>query len=420
MEIDVVLGANYGDEGKGVMVNALSMEEYWYQAKSAFGGRKARILNILFNGGVQRGHTVKHAFQNHIFHCFGSGSYWGADTYYFKDFIVNPIGWVLEAANLAEGYMEPPMLYIDEYCRVTTIYDEAINQMLETKRGNQRHGSCGLGILETRIRNESCPLYVHDLLDEHGLYQKLSFIRDVYFPYRCKELGLEVTDEIKDTINDRFDYFMIAAHKMVTSNKVEIVHDDDFFKRICKGNWDRVIFEGGQGLLLSELNEKDFPHLTPSITGSEIIAPYIKKIYENISGINLSTQVFYMTRTYLTRHGAGPLPTECKKEDINPDIKDETNMPNEWQGSLRFGYFDPEGFVERTEKDFSLYDDIAEVAKGTKHSPLMRFGITHCDYTPNGDFKIGKDEVLHWDKLPTKKKHPIFAFYGTEKYKIFN
>ena len=53
--------------------------------------------------------------------------------------------------------------------------------------------------------------------------------------------------------------------------------------------------------------------------------------------------VYYLTRPYITRHGAGPLPNEVSFEEISQffNIVDTTNMPNDYQGSIRYAFMDP-------------------------------------------------------------------------------
>lgn len=79
--------------------------------------------------------------------------------------------------------------------------------------------------------------------------------------------------------------------------KTEIVSNDEFLKE-----FDNIVFEAGQGLLLDQNNKKYFPHLTPSNTGIK----NAKKIIEGIDwGDEINIETCYVSRTYLTRHGAG-------------------------------------------------------------------------------------------------------------------
>ena len=115
----------------------------------------------------------------------------------------------------------------------------------------------------------------------------------------------------------------------------------DFEKYGC------LVFEGGQGLLLDQNNKEYFPHLTPSNTGLTNPMKIIHKF-----GCFPDSEVCYVTRTYLTRHGAGRLDGECDKAEINPDMQDLTNVPNPHQGTLRYAKLDEKSLEERILKDF--------------------------------------------------------------------
>ena len=83
MVIKVVVGANFGDEGKGLMTDCFCHQ-------SSVKGEKCLV--VLHNGGAQRGHTVvTPEGGRHVFHHFGSGTFVGADTYLSEDFILNPM-----------------------------------------------------------------------------------------------------------------------------------------------------------------------------------------------------------------------------------------------------------------------------------------------------------------------------------------
>ena len=157
-DVKIVIGANFGDEGKGLMTD-------YFAGEAARSYRKCLV--ICSNGGAQRGHTVRvHGKQNnvgaevrHVFHHFGSGSLAGADTYLPYYFILNPIVFMNEYFELLDelqkhsGRREMPKVFIHPDAFVSTPFDMILNQMLEEHRGAGRHGSCGMGIWETLIRN---------------------------------------------------------------------------------------------------------------------------------------------------------------------------------------------------------------------------------------------------------------------------
>ena len=134
----VVVGANYGDEGKGMAV---------YAAVPA----GERCLNVMINGGPQRGHTVDLADgRRHVFHHFGSGTLKGAVSCADEDYMVNPLLFREEYRELEKTFGLEPRLLIHGKCRVTTPWDMMTGQIIEECRGRKRHGSCGCGIFETR------------------------------------------------------------------------------------------------------------------------------------------------------------------------------------------------------------------------------------------------------------------------------
>ena len=87
----------------------------------------------------------------------------------------------------------------------------------------------------------------------------------------------------------------------------------------------------------------------------------------------IPVEVCYVTRTYLTRHGAGPFPGECPKGEINPWMSDETNRPNAFQGTLRYGIIDSTELRNRIEADFKKY------ARNEDYS--ISLAITHLNET---------------------------------------
>lgn len=91
-----------------------------------------------------------------------------------------------------------------------------------------------------------------------------------------------------------------------------------------------LIFETGQGLLLDQDYEAYAPHLTSSKTGIHNSAIFLEK-----RGLSLD-EAIYVTRPYVTRHGNGPLPCESDRSELPGVGEDLTNQPNEWQGILRY------------------------------------------------------------------------------------
>lgn len=338
--IKVVIGANFGDEGKGLMTD-------YFCHQAALRGENCIV--VCHNGGAQRGHTVDTPEGlHHVFHHFGSGTFAGADTYFAEEFILNPMVFRQEWEELNQlGY--EPKVYINDRCMVSTPFDMIMNQLLEEKRAENRHGSCGLGIHETIERHKTgCISRASVLLSNFdGLNRiNLEVIRDSYFGSRMEDFGIQLDDEwaeifYSDSLIENYlrDLEFMNAHSIRAEETV-------------LNQYDSIVFEGGQGLLLDQNNEEYFPHLTPSNTGLKNPAEMIERLFSDAD-----VEVCYVTRPYLTRHGAGRLDNECGKDEINPDMEDLTNIPNPHQGTLRYGKMDVSELIGRIHKDFSDRND---------------------------------------------------------------
>ena len=350
----IVIGANFGDEGKGLMTDYFANE-----AKK----QNQSCLVVCHNGGSQRGHTVvSPSGLRHVFHHFGSGNLEGADTYLSSEFIVNPIIFNKELSELKREE-SITKCFVDKNCFVTTPFDMMINQIVEEYRGDSKHGSCGLGIFETIVRSrtgKSCTVYEFSNTPICDMRIFLNNIATEYLPHRLKQLGVESIpakwEEIlsnKDDIIEKYinDFlFMLDNVQLIDS---DIVDDYDY-----------VIFEGAQGLLLDQNNLAYMPHLTPSNTG-------IKNPLEIIGNRQVDVEACYVSRTYMTRHGAGRFDTECKKSDINKNIVDLTNIPNPFQDTIRYGMLMLDDLKNRIISDLGS----ANVNKSIAITHLNEYGV---------------------------------------------
>ena len=337
MEVKVVIGANYGDEGKGLVSGCLAREAH---------RKHKKVLTVFYNGTSQRAHT----FENVVYRCLAAGRKYRSDTFYHRKFVIDPISLMIEQAG--------PI--IDPDCRVILPCDVLINRKKEQDRGKDRHGSCGFGLFECVKRSLDARYCIRakDLQDPYSLYRKLKEIEQAY-PHP--------EDDLYNP-----DMFMRAA------SFIAGVCEFKTLKEAVK-DYDTIIFEGGQGLLLDQRNYDDFPHLTPSSPGSFFI-------HNDIEEMGVVPELYYVTRSYMTRHGAGPMPLECKKEDINKDIVDTTNGENKFQGKLRFGRINLIDLMERIENDASFYPEA-----------MKNIVVTHLNYTDGKiESSFGRTDPEGW------------------------
>lgn len=374
--VKVVIGANFGDEGKGLMTD-------YFCHQSALRGENCIV--VCHNGGAQRGHTADTPEGlHHVFHHFGSGTFVGADTYLSEEFILNPMVFRKEWEELKKLGFEPNV-YVHPMCRITTPFDMILNQLIEEKRSENRHGSCGIGIYETIERNRSgnvsfAYLFLNDFcgLDQVGL----ELMRDKYFTKRLSDLNVPLDKEWREIFYNKglIEHYL---NDLIFMKKHSFIDKEYILDR-----YKNIVFEGGQGLLLDQNNTEYFPHLTPSNTGLKNPREMILRLFPNAD-----VEVCYVTRPYLTRHGAGRFDNECSKEEINPNIEDSTNVPNPHQGSLRYGKMDVEELQERICKDFSMGS-----------SAKLSLAITHVNETTQL-FKPAEDmfDIIYHSHAKTRR-----------------
>lgn len=320
----IVIGANFGDEGKGLVTDYLCAQG-------------AGVV-VRFNGGANAGHTViTPDNERHVFRHFGSGTFCEVPTFLSQFVICNPILFFEELDQLtALGFR--PKVYAHPECLVTTFIDMLINQTKEEKRGNDRHGSCGVGIHETTTRSRlpELKITVGDLWNGgKRLPQQMEELCGKYAKFRT---GHTFTDEK-----------VIATFLKCCTQFAEYVNP------LGIGQCKDPVFEGAQGLLLDQDNKEFFPHVTHSNTGMKNADTLCAQ-----AGID-TKEIHYVSRTYLTRHGAGPLPGE----DDALTYEDDTNRTNNWQGGLRFARLNYPELQARCRED----------AQGRAHKLVL----THCD-----------------------------------------
>jgi adenylosuccinate synthase len=263
-----------------------------------------------------------------------------------------------------------------------------INQAIEKRRGDERHGSCGIGVNETvrRSRNEDFKITAVHLMPGSNLHEKLYRIRDTYVPARLKELGLTPEDLPHLHNHGILSQFQYDAAMMVA----EVNHHgaSDFFTPWSVwGTHEDIVFEGAQGLRLDQ-DSPDFPYVTHSKTGTTNVLELLNEV-GHASTIDAPLRLYYLTRPYFTRHGAGPLPNELERVPYEK-ILDKTNIENPHQGKLRFAHLDLKGLFDTIQKD--LFSAMAN-PKTVVDPTLVLTCVDQLDDRFHLDIMDGKQKV---------------------------
>ena len=403
--IRVVIGKNFGDEGKGLAVDHFSAD------------CPEKTLVIRHNGGAQSGHTVEirdeDSMKRFIFHELSSGSFRHADTYWAETFFPDlyKLSDELEDFQKVAGFT--PEIYCDEHATPVLFDDVLQNMLLEVCRGSGRHGSCGMGINEADLRKkagfgltfgEICQMNAEALTErlfeirkEYGKTRVIEILKETGVTYEAlkgdqtlsklksgeqSENDLDLRSEQSEQLSDEeigniWKYLDLLENEELIRNEAELMLDNAKLIHVVSHpsellqGYDQVIFETGQGLLLDSEYLTFAPHLTASRTG---LTNPLKLL---ASWGMVPDEVIYVTRSYVTRHGAGPLPYETPKEALGITETDLTNLENEWQGRIRYAtHGTPEEFISPVLQDLNMSEGQGE--RPVKNISLF---VTHLNET---------------------------------------
>ena len=298
-----VIDLAYGDSGKGTTVDALTR-------------KIGSDLTVLFCGGPQSSHHVVLPDGTwHGFSQFGSGTFAGAKTYISQYRMIEPYALRNEAEALRDKGITFPYqrLIINPFSPVITPWQWRMNRLREQARGNARHGSCGMGIGETR-QDELDGFVIR--AGQLGDREHLARIYDRKVEQAATlfgEVGRKWLEEY--TIDDVCDF-----HASIRT----VLCIQDIPTLAERSN---VVYEGSQGFLIDEKYG-----FAPYHTWSDVTA-YNARV---LSGGGSNLHVIGVVPCAWTRHGAGPFPSEI------PGVNghDNHNKANDWQGSLRHGKMD--------------------------------------------------------------------------------
>lgn len=360
MEAHIVIGSNYGDEGKGAISGRLCKNNY--------------ALNILTNGGAQRGHTVVSPEGIRIVNShLGSGTAFGADNFFAKSFILNPMSFKKEFERFPSC-----KIYRHVDCLWTTPFEMISNQCVAFEE--KTHHTCGMGIWNTILSRR----YAIKFDDFIQLSRDKKFIYLMGIKEREEVKCLDIFNIYTKFFSDKETYTNIINHyiedcEFLFEHTIPVTDNDlgTLFRE-----YDRLVFENGQGLLIGDpgFDEKNS---TPSETGIKTL----EQFRNTLSRIKIVAH--YVTRPYITRHGDGFCENEINRKDLSSGVaEDATNVYNNFQGELRYGKLDIDSFKRRIDLDFSKVHDL-QISR--------EIDVTHCDELSPDRFKRLNEKVNYWE-----------------------
>ena len=286
MSAFVVLGAQWGDEGKGKMTDYLAEE--------------AEVI-VRFQGGNNAGHTVEVGDKQYKLHLIPSGILHDNKLNIIGNgVVVDPKALFTEIDYLEkEGVkVTPNKLIVSDRAHVIMPYHKILDNLKEKARGKNDIGTTGKGIGPCYTdKFERCGIRICDLIDEEVFKEKLKENIETKNKYIVNVLSgeelnydeilkeyLELAERLKPYVQDT----SVRLYDEIKENKT-------------------VLFEGAQGMLL-DIDYGTYPYVTSSNTTACGVA--------SGSGIGptMITNAVGIAKAYTTRVGKGPFPTELDNE----------------------------------------------------------------------------------------------------------
>ncbi len=327
----IVVDLGFGDSGKGLTVD--------YLCRTA--EDQSRTLVVRASSGHQVGHTVQVDGLRHMYANFSPCVARGVMAYYTKDTTHFIPAMMQEAMDLREkGFMKDLRISVHPLAMLTTPYDILWNHLTERKL---QHGSTGVGYGATVVRNNAnVTLNMVDTQYEWLFMEKLNGVRYYYEKLAKQRHMLRRWKKAASKIDDyRFtSECLIYRPYIITICKLEDIVD----------NYSYLIFEGNQGILLDR-HDGIYPHTTWATCTSSPALAVLDKLEK--SREVLKPELFYVMRSYQTRHGNGPM---SRRADTKLLSKDESNHYNEWQKSFRVAELDIELLAAAMRTDDAYID----------------------------------------------------------------
>lgn len=286
MSAFVVLGAQWGDEGKGKMTDYLAEE--------------AEVI-VRFQGGNNAGHTVEVGDKQYKLHLIPSGILYDNKLNIIGNgVVVDPKALFTEIDYLEDEGVKvtPEKLIVSDRAHVIMPYHKILDKLKEKARGKNDIGTTGKGIGPCYTdKFERSGIRVCDLIKENIFKEKLKENIDSKNKYIVNVLG-----------GEELNYNEILSEYLELAERLKPYVQDTSVRLYDEIKQDKtVLFEGAQGMLL-DIDYGTYPYVTSSNTTACGVA--------SGSGIGptMVTNAVGIAKAYTTRVGKGPFPTELDNE----------------------------------------------------------------------------------------------------------
>jgi len=397
MPVIAIIGAHWGDEGKGKIVDLLA--------------EKANIV-VRFSGGDNAGHTVVNRYGEFKLHLVPSGIFSPRATSIIGNgVVINPKVLLAEMEDIRKRGIDISHLVISDRAQVVMPYHLLLDGLEEEQRGGKALGTTRKGI-GPAFSDKIARLGIRtgELLDKAAFKERLHTILTYKNTILTKVYGATPLSE-EDVYHEYCEYGECLAPyiKDTTQLLEDALHRNDV-----------ILLEGAQGSLL----DPDFGTY-PYVTSSSPIAG------GGCQGSGLSpkqiTHILGVFKAYTTRVGSGPMPTELK-DDIGDLIRERAHEYGTTTGRpRRCGWFDAvaarfstriNGFTQAAVTRLDVLDELPTVkicvayklnGKQIEYFPANAAVLEKCQpvYEELPGWKTSINNITEYKKLPVEARRYI-------------
>lgn len=281
----VVVGTQWGDEGKGKITDFLA--------------EQADVI-ARFSGGNNAGHTIQFGGETYKLHLVPSGIFYKDKLAVIGNgVVVDPVALLKELDGLNERGISTDNLRISNRAQVILPYHLAQDEYEERRRGDNKIGTTKKGIGPAYVdKAQRIGIRIADLLEKETFERRLKEnieYKNAYFK--------GMFNETCPTFDEIFDEYYAAGQRLkdYVTDTAKILDD-------AKVADEKVLFEGAQGVML-DIDHGTYPFVTSSnpVAGNVTVGTGV--------GPTTVSKVIGVCKSYTSRVGDGPFPTELFDED---------------------------------------------------------------------------------------------------------
>ena len=374
MPVIAVIGAQWGDEGKGKVVDLLA--------------EKAKVV-VRFSGGDNAGHTVINPHGEFKLHLIPSGIFFPHTVCIIGNgVVINPAVLLDEIDQLNQRGVNTTRLFISSRAHLIMPYHTLLDRLEEESRAGKAIGTTGKGIGPAFADKVArLGIRIGDLLDKEAFLERLRFILDYKNAILTKVYGASPLSS--DEIYSQYCHYgeRLAVHIRETDVMLEeALHRNEL-----------VMLEGAQGTLL-DLDFGTYPYTTSS-------SPLASNgcLGAGLSPTKIS-HILGVFKAYCTRVGSGPMPTELK-DKTGDLIREQAHEYGTTTGRpRRCGWFDAviahlstriNGFTEAAITRLDILDSLPQL----KICVGYKLDGKTIDYVPSNIAALEKCQPIY-EELP--------------------